>query len=101
MMPSASILFMTLMVCFIPILAPRSAALCHQTHSCRASGTRSVLALLARARREPEVEIARLERLFVLLQALIVRRHRHGEAGRQPADEQAGALELVEPGQVA
>src|SRR5262249_39095122 len=51
--------------------------------------------------REAKVEIARLERVFVLSQRRIVRRHGHGEAGRQAAVEQARALELFEAGQVA
>ncbi len=54
-----------------------------------------------RRRREPEIEIARLQRVLVVAQGRIVRRHRHREARRQPAVEQARALELVEPGQVA
>src|SRR5207237_532187 len=50
---------------------------------------------------EPKIEVARLERVLVLAQGRVVRRHRHGETGRQPPVEQAGALELVEAGQIA
>ena len=48
----------------------------------------------ARPRREAEIEIARLERVFVLAQRRIVGRQRHREARRQAAVEQAGALRV-------
>ena len=54
-----------------------------------------------RPRREPEIEVARLERILVVAQRSVVRGQRDREAGRQAAIEQAGALELIETGQIA
>src|SRR5579864_1265273 len=67
------------------------------------SGARRGKALLLGAiarRNQAEVEIARFERVFVVAQRRIVGRQRHGKAGRHAAFDQAGAFELVEPGQI-
>src|SRR5215471_622456 len=56
---------------------------------------------LVRAGGQSEVEISGLERVLVLPQARIVRRHRNRKARRQASLEQAGALELVEAREVA
>src|SRR5580704_7264293 len=64
-------------------------------------GERAALFLAAPGgRNEAEVEIARFERVFVVAQGRIVRRHRNAEAGGQRRLDQAGALEFVEAGQV-
>src|SRR5258708_19717088 len=52
-------------------------------------------------RREAEIEIAGFQRVLVIVQGRIVRRHRHLEAGRQPPAEQARALEFLDPRQPA
>src|SRR4051812_24100153 len=46
-----------------------------------------------RRRRQTKVEIARLQRILVVLERRIVRRHRHREARRQAIVEQARALQ--------
>ena len=51
-----------------------------------------------RPRREPEVEIARLERVFVVAQRRIVGGHRHGKAGRQRAVQSPAPLSSSRPG---
>src|SRR5262249_33203523 len=61
----------------------------------------SFVAGALRRRRQAKIEVARLERILVLAQGRIVRRHRHREARRQPAVEQARALQLVEARQIA
>src|SRR5512134_3513237 len=66
----------------------------------RHSAERLLLDALGR-RREPEVQVARLERILVVAKLRIVGRHRHREARRQAMIEQAGALQLLESGQVA
>ena len=55
----------------------------------------------APAAAKAEIEIAGFSGSSSSRKRRIVRRQRHREAGRQPAVEQAGALELVEPRQIA
>jgi hypothetical protein len=45
-------------------------------------------------RRQPEIEVAGFQRVFVVPQRRIVGRHRHGKAGRQRFVHEAGAFEL-------
>src|SRR5262249_32513025 len=52
-------------------------------------------------RPQAKIEVARFEWILILAQSRIVRRQRHRELGRQAAVEQARALQLVEPRQVA
>src|SRR5580692_8142027 len=64
-------------------------------------GERADLFLAAAGgRRQAEVEIARFERVFVVAQGRIVRRHRNAEARGQRSLDQARALELIEAGQI-
>src|SRR5207244_3306634 len=63
--------------------------------------TAGALFLRRHARREAEIEVARLERVLILAQRRIVGRQRNREPGRQAAVEQAGPFELVEARQVA
>src|SRR5260370_16837624 len=57
----------------------------------------SLLAGALRRRREAEIEIAGFQRVLVIVQGRIVRRHRHREAGRQPPVEPSRALEFLTP----
>src|SRR5215217_7025309 len=73
---------------------------------CKFSSGRKPLELLLllhplETRGKAKIEVARLERVLILAQGRIVGRQRHGESSRQPAIQQAGALELVDAGQIA
>src|SRR6266550_3318916 len=59
----------------------------------------SVLHALGR-RRQAEIEVARIERVLVVMQRRIVGGHRHREAGRQAAVKETGTFEFFEAGQI-
>src|SRR4051794_14559696 len=67
----------------------------------RSSKRYSLLLGTLRRRDQRKVEIAGLERIFVVAQRRIVRRQRHGKTSRQPAIEQSGAFQFLEPRQIA
>jgi len=78
----------------------QSAAQSLEMASFTLTGARSLFGT-RRRRRQAQIEVARIERIFVVAQRRVVRWKRDAETGRQIALQEARALEFIEARQVA